>query len=316
MASMQVVHAAEDSAVLTWAEEGRYGEESRVKVTEFNSSLDVLMQKYLGKKNVTSHVAKVKINGRKFIFIRENHITEKFRNLKMALINKINGAKDASIFLEGFVRDPEEELLTIGQHLGATPFYGSLYGLDDYAILDLQVLIRCLTNTDPEQQELQQVEFLTSKAASPSDRSQWEMFKSTNDDHSLDETILVLDSIMNFLRENPGDESLLTAISLLRKTSFWTNLSIWHNLYRALAEQSLRVSTFPPNIRNMAVDMLRDPSILDSLVEDFLVEIMAYRDEIMAKHIKNTLPSLDPEAEIVVITGFLHMPGLIRALMD
>ena len=101
-------------------------------VSEFQSSIDPLLQRDLGQHFFNYNVAKMFINGYPFTLIADRHLQKNFRVLLPHLIEEVNNREDKTIalFVEACQRDSVIETAFFSDHLRGRQVKGLLYGME------------------------------------------------------------------------------------------------------------------------------------------------------------------------------------------
>lgn len=299
-----------------WAERVSKEQTYETALSAFATPLDSLFLKELGTKAYGASVAKVVINGRRYVLVAENHYDIKFALLKVALINAINGSATHALFVEGVSHIPEDEETAFNSSIKNGTFKGRLYGIDDLPLINLQTYFtgRAFESSgELKKAQIKRLEFLKATHESMGDREIWEKFKRVNRDHSLDEMIATIDSLLTTLiktKEHLAKKELVTGIVRSHKLS---KSEQWKRLYEGLTLCLLQENQIPADLRKLALAVLKGDQ---RLLEALFARTMEARDPVMVRNIKETLAKLPATTEAVVIVGFLHMPRIVAGLYE
>ncbi len=118
---------------LNWAYE--VSKLNRTSISQFDSSIDTLLLSHLGQELFENHVAKVYIQGVRFVFIADRHLEQKFRTLFQSLIQEANHpTSPVALFIEGWERDPKSEEILAKGHLKSNSLVGKFYGIEERSV--------------------------------------------------------------------------------------------------------------------------------------------------------------------------------------
>jgi hypothetical protein len=299
-----------------WAERVSQEQTYETSLSAFASPLDSLFLNELGAEAYGASVAKVIINGRRYVLVAETHYEVKFALLKAALINAINGSATHALFVEGVTHIPEDEEAAFNSSIKNGTFKGRLYGIDDLTLINLQTYFsgRALESSGGlKKAQIKRLEFLKSNHESMGDREIWEKFKRVNRDPSLDEMIATIDSVLTHLRKIKDHLAKEQLLMLAVRSPKLSKSEQWKRLYEGLMLCLLQESQIPAEVRKLTLAVLQGDQ---SLHREFFTRTMEARDPVMIQNIKETLAKLPPATEAVVIVGFLHMPRIVAGLYE
>lgn len=300
------------SNALLWGEELMIREGEALPISEFDSCLDDFIRRSIGEELFSSNIAKVIINGTRFVLIADRHQNQAFRGLLMPLIEEINRYQNGKIalFLESQPRNELIEQQVFSHFLQGMPIQGLFFGMEHEIvgmITHWLYIANLLQKKSPSTvYNTYQWDLCYDLSVKPYYRSLWKKLKKQVLEPSVRSLIDQIDQLVGILRTEMPKQSVDSFLSKFSN-------ACWIELLKKLIEECLKVSPFNDSEIHLTKQALTTLG-QDAFSNNFYTLNFETRDYYITQNIVNVLPSLPKDCEVVLFVGYAHMQGITRRI--